>query len=178
MQGYVTLPLDMQANGMRPDQFGLAISLNGALIVLVNIPVSNSAVRWPRFIALAVAALFLGLGYGLTAVASSLALYALTVIVWTLGEIAASAVAPAVVADLAPMDLRGLYQGVFGAAWGLSFFIGPMIGGWVFEHWGSRALWIGCLALGCLLSLGYLALSGPAHRRMRREGSLPASSDG
>ena len=31
MQGYVTLPLDMQANGMRPDQYGLAIALNGAL---------------------------------------------------------------------------------------------------------------------------------------------------
>jgi MFS family permease len=131
-------------------------------------------VRWPRFIALAAAALLLGLGYGLTAVAWNLALYALTVIVWTLGEIAASAVAPAVVADLAPVALRGLYQGVFGAAWGLSFFIGPMIGGWVFEHWSARALWIGCFALGCLLSLGYLALSGPVRRRMRR---LPASAD-
>lgn len=173
MQGYVNLPLDMQAKGLRPDQYGLAISLNGALIVLVNIPVSNSAGRWPRFIALAIAALFLGLGFGLTAAASSMVLYALSVAVWTLGEIAASAVAPSVVADLSPVDLRGLYQGVFGAAWGLSFFLGPMIGGWVFEHWGARALWIGCLALGCLLSLGYLALSGPARRRMTR---LPAST--
>lgn len=174
MQGYVTLPLDMQANGLGPNQYGLAIALNGALIVLVNIPVSNWAVRWPRFLALAVAALFLGLGYGLTSIATSLALYALTVAVWTLGEIAASAVAPSVVADLSPVELRGLYQGVFSAAWGLSFFLGPMLGGWVFEQWSARALWIGCLALGCLVSLGYLALAGPAHRRMRR---LPAPAD-
>jgi MFS family permease len=174
MQGYVTLPLDMQANGMRPDQYGLAIALNGALIVLVNIPVSNWAVRWPRFLALAVAALLLGLGYGLTSIARNLAFYALTVAVWTLGEIAASAVAPAVVADLSPVELRGLYQGVFGAAWGLSFFLGPMVGGWVYEHWSARVLWLGCLALGVLLSLGYLALAGPAHRRMRR---LPVPAD-
>jgi MFS family permease len=175
MQGYVTLPLDMQANGMRPDQYGLAIALNGALIVLVNIPVSNWAVRWPRFLALAVAALLLGLGYGLTSIARNLAFYALTVAVWTLGEIAASAVAPAVVADLSPVELRGLYQGVFGAAWGLSFFLGPMVGGWVYEHWSARVLWLGCLALGGLLSLGYLALAGPAHRRMRRL-PVPANS--
>ena len=174
MQGYVTLPVDMQANGMRPDQYGLAIALNGALIVLVNIPVSNWAVRWPRFIALAVAALFLGLGYGLTSMATSLAFYGLTVAVWTLGEIAASAVAPAVVADLSPVELRGLYQGIFSAAWGLSFFLGPMIGGWVYEHWSARALWVGCLALGGLISLGYLSLAGPARQRMSR---LPASAD-
>ena len=174
MQGYVTLPLDMQANGMRPDQYGLAIALNGALIVLVNIPVSNSAARWPRFTALALAALFLGLGYGLTAVASTLPFYALTVAVWTLGEIAGSAVAPAVVADLSPVELRGLYQGIFGAAWGLSFFIGPMLGGWIFEHGGAQALWVGCFILGCLLSLGYLALARPARRRMAR---LTASID-
>ena len=175
MQGYVTLPLDMQANGMRPDQYGLVIAINGALIVLVNIPISNSAVRWPRFTALAVAALLLGFGYGLTAISTTLPLYALTVAIWTLGEIAGSAVAPAVVADLSPLELRGLYQGVFGAAWGLSFFLGPMIGGWVYEHLGARVLWTGCFALGCLVALGYLGMARPAARRMTR---TPAPADG
>lgn len=174
MQGYVTLPLDMQANGMRPDQYGLVIAINGALIVLVNIPISNSAVRWPRFAALAVAALLLGTGYGLTSFSSTLPLYALSVAIWTLGEIAGSAVAPAVVADLSPIDLRGLYQGVFGAAWGLSFFLGPMIGGWVYEHLGARVLWMGCFALACLVALGYLGMARPAQRRMSR---TPAAAD-
>ncbi|HEY5670768.1 MAG TPA: MFS transporter [Anaerolineales bacterium] len=168
MQGYVTLPVDMQANGMRPDQYGLVISVNGALIVLLSIPVSNSAVRWPRFTALAAAALLMGMGYGLTAISSTMLLYAISVAIWTLGEIAGAAVAPSVVADLSPVELRGLYQGVFGAAWGLSFFVGPMIGGWVLEHLGGWALWGGCFALGCLLALGYLAMTRPAQRRMAR----------
>ena len=168
MQGYVTLPIDMQANGMRPDQYGLVISVNGALIVLLSLPISNSAVRWPRFTALAASALLLGLGYGLTAISSTLPLYALTVAIWTLGEIAGAAVAPSVVADLSPLELRGLYQGVFSAAWGLSFFVGPMIGGWVLERLGGWALWGGCFVLGCLLALGYLAMSRPAQQRMAR----------
>ena len=36
MQGNVTLPLDMQANGLGPKQYGTAIAMNGLLIILVT----------------------------------------------------------------------------------------------------------------------------------------------
>jgi MFS family permease len=166
MQGNVTLPVDMQAHGLDAAQYGLAIATNGALVVLLSLSVSRAAVRWPRFRTMAVAALLLGAGFGLTAVSSTLSGYALAVAIWTLGEIAGAAIAPTIVADLSPPELRGLYQGVFGAAWGLSLFTGPLLGGWVFQQLGAKVLWTGCLALGALLSLGYLALSRLAGRRM------------
>jgi len=168
MQGFVTLPVDMGSHGLGPEQYGLAIAMNGFLIVLISIPVSNLAAHWPRFEAMAVAAVFLGLGFGFTALADSVPLFALSVGIWTLGEIAGSAIAPAIIADLAPVELRGLYQGIFGSAWGLSFFIGPLLGGWVFEHLGDNILWGGCLVLGLLLMLGFLAMSAPAKRRMEK----------
>jgi MFS family permease len=166
LQGNVTLPVDMQAHGLNAAQYGLAIATNGALVVLLSISVSRAAVRWPPFRTMAIAALLLGAGFGLTAISSSLPGYILAVAIWTLGEIAGAAVAPTIVADLSPPELRGLYQGVFGAAWGLSLFTGPLLGGWVFQHLGSTMLWTGCLVMGGLLSLGYLALSAPASRRM------------
>ncbi len=168
MQGFVTLPVDMGSHGLGPDQYGLAIAVNGFLIVLISIPVSNIAGHWPRFEAMAVSAVLLGLGFGFTALAKSYPLFAVSVGIWTLGEIAASAVAPAIIADLAPVKLRGLYQGIFGSAWGLAFFIGPLLGGWVYEHMGARLLWGGCLALGLLLALGFLAMRAPAKRRMEK----------
>jgi len=164
-QGSVTLPIEMRAHGLNPELYGLVISINGALIVLLGIPASNRAARWPRFAAMAAASLLLGAGFGITGLASSLGLFALSVGIWTLGEIAASTVAPAVVADLSPEEMRGLYQGIFGAAWGLAFFIGPILGGWVFERLGSNALWGGCLAAGILLAAGYLAMGPRASRR-------------
>jgi MFS family permease len=166
MQGNVTLPVDMQAHGLGPDAYGLAISLNGILIVLMSIPASNLLGRWPRFGSLALASVLLGTGFGLTAFSRTLPLFAMTIAVWTLGEIAGATVAPAVVADLSPVDLRGLYQGVFGAAWGLAFFIGPSLGGWIFQQNGSTILWAGCFVLGLLLALGYLAMARPAGNRL------------
>jgi MFS family permease len=165
-QGYVALPVDMRDHGISPELFGLAISLNGALIVVLGIPASNRAGRWPRFGAMAVASLLLGIGYGIPAVSGSFAVYALSIAVWTMGEIAGATVAPAIVADLSPIDMRGLYQGVFGSAWGLAHFTGPVLGGWVMERLGGRGLWLACLAAGIVLAAGYLAMAPGASRRI------------
>ena len=168
MQGNVTLPLDMQAHGLGPADYGVAIAANGFLIILVTIPVSNMAAKWPRFETVAVASVLMGLGFGFTALATNLPLFALSVAIWTLGEIAATSVGPTIIADLSPVELRGLYQGIFGAAWGLSYFVGPLAGGWIYEHWGSNALWVGCLVVGFVTALCYLALSAPARRQMAK----------
>jgi len=165
-QGYVALPLDMQTNGLGPQSYGAAVAVNGILIILVTIPISNMAIKWPRFETIAASAILLGLGFGFTAFATTLPLFILSVAIWTLGEVAANSVAPAIIADLSPVKLRGLYQGIFGSAWGLAFFIGPLAGGWVYEHLGNKALWGGCFIIGMIVAGCYLALSAPAKRRM------------
>jgi MFS family permease len=170
-QGYVGLPVDMQSHGLGSQDYGVAIAVNGFLIILVTIPISNMARKWPRFETVAVSAVLLGVGFGFTAFASNLPLFVLSVAIWTLGEIAATSVAPTIIADLSPIELRGLYQGIFGAAWGLSFFLGPLAGGWIYDHLGSDALWIGCLILGVVIAFGYLALSAPAKRHMAKSES-------
>jgi MFS family permease len=173
-QSYVSLPLDMQSHGLGPDQYGAAIAVNGFLIILVTIPVSKMARKWPRYETVAVAAILLGLGYGFTALASNFPLFALSVAIWTLGEIAATSVGPTIIADLSPIDLRGLYQGIFGAAWGLSYFAGPLAGGWVYENLGANTLWISCLVTGIMIAFCYQALSAPAKRQMAQSGTLPS----
>ena len=174
-QGYVGLPLDMQSHGLGPGQYGTAIALNGFLVILMTIPISNLATKWPRFETVAVSAVLLGLGFGATALANSLPLFALSVAIWTLGEIASTSVAPTIIADLSPMELRGLYQGIFGAAWGLAYFLGPLAGGWIYENLGSDVLWVGCLIIGIVLAFGYYALSAPAKRHMTE--SHPSPTD-
>jgi MFS family permease len=161
----------MAAHGLGPESYGLAISVNGFLIILTTIAVSNMAVKWPRFPTVAVSALLLGAGFGFTAAASTLPLFALSVAIWTMGEILATSVSPTIIADLSPVELRGLFQGIFGSAWGLAFFLGPIVGGWVYDAFGASALWLGALAVGAVLFLAYLALG----RFARRGSDLPAS---
>ena len=175
-QSHVTLPLDMAAAGLLPSDFGLAVAVNGALIVLVTLRVTRFLERFPRYPVIAFSAVLLGAGFGLTELASTLPLYALTVVVWTIGEVIGAAVAPVIVSDMSPPALRGLYQGIWGSSWGLAFFIGPALGGFVFGHYGSGVLWAGTFVLGGAVALGYLALSIPARRRQVPREVAQASS--
>jgi MFS family permease len=180
-QNQVTLPLDMAANGLPPSDYGLAIAVNGFLIVLVTIQMSRLVERWPRFGAMALAVLLMGVGFGLTAFASTLVFYAFTVAIWTLGEVIGAAIAPTIVSEMSPPGLRGLYQGIWGSSWGLAFFIGPALGGFIFDQYGSSILWGAVFVLGVLLSLAYLGLSIPARKRtqaMPTEGGSEVPADG
>ncbi|HUX13314.1 MAG TPA: MFS transporter [Spirochaetia bacterium] len=153
-----TLPIAMGIHGVGPAGYGIVISLNGLLIVFLGISASRRAERWPRFPSIAVANVLLGAGFGLTMFAHALPLYALSVVIWTVGEIVNASVAPAVVADLATPDVQGLYQGIYGSAWGLAFFAGPALGGWVLSEFGGPVLWAGCLVIGIGAAGGYLLL--------------------
>ena len=164
-QGQVTLPLAMAANGLPPSDYGLAIAVNGALIVLVTLWVSRRTERLPRYAVMATAALLLGLGFGLTGLAATLAFYAFTVAVWTVGEVISASIAPTIVSEISPVALRGLYQGIWGSSWGLAFFLGPALGGFVFDHFGSGTLWLTTFVIGAIVAVGYLLLSVPARRR-------------
>lgn len=167
-QAHVTLPLDMAAAGLPPSDYGLAVAVNGALIVLITLQVARSIGRFPRYPIMALSTLLLGAGFGLTELAATLPFYAFTVVIWTLGEVMGAAVAPVIVSEMSPPALRGLYQGIWGSSWGLAFFIGPALGGFVLHNYGSAVLWGGTFVLGIVISLGFLALSIPARRRAQQ----------
>ena len=166
-QAHVTLPLAMAADGLLPSDYGLAIAVNGTLIVFITVSISRMAERWPPYRAIAGSVLLLGVGFGLTALADTLPFYAATVAIWTLGEVIGAAVAPVIIAGMSPPALRGLYQGIWGSSWGLAFFLGPTLGGLVFERLGGDALWAILFALGVGVAIAYLGLSVLAGRRAR-----------
>src|SRR4030095_12571183 len=96
------------------------------------------------------------------AVANELPELALTVLIWTLGEIIYAPVASAYVADIAPEHLRGRYHGAWGLTWGAAFVLAPVVGAAIFA-WNGDALWLLCGLLGLAAALLQLA-ARPADR--------------
>ena len=161
MQHMSTLPVQMADDGLKPSEYGVVISLNAVLIVLVTVPLTRWLQRFPTPASLAVSGLFVGIGFGATAWAASVPAYAGTVIIWTIGELIGSAIAPAVVADLSPAALRGRYQGALTFTFSLAAMVAPAGGGWVYDHLSGDALWAGCALVSFAMALGQL-LAGPA----------------
>jgi MFS family permease len=151
-QGQTTFPLHVTESGLSDSDYGLLISLNGIAIVFLELPLVAITRRFAARPVLALGSLLVGLGFALNALANDLPELALTVMIWTLGEIVYAPVASAYVADIAPEHLRGRYAGAWGLTWGLAFVAAPVLGSAVFA-WNQNALWLLCGLLGVAAAL-------------------------
>ncbi|ORT58877.1 MFS transporter [Streptomyces sp. CB03238] len=157
-QGYVGLPVAMGTDGFGAADFGLAMAVNGVLIVTLQIPVTRYIEhRDPRRL-LIVSSLLAGYGFGLTAFAGSVAAYALTVCVWTLAEIVNAPTQTGLAVRLSPVHGRGRYQGVYTMSWSAAALVAPLMSGWTIDRWGAQWLWGACAVLGTVAGLGYWLL--------------------
>jgi MFS family permease len=166
MQGMTTMPLAMKEDGLGPQAYGLAIAANGVLIIIVQPLVNAWLARRDHSLVMVAGFVLVGIGYGLTSLASTVLAYTATILVWTLGEITAASVLQAVVADLAPADLRGRYGGLYGMAWSGGFLLAPLGGTQLLGTGGAAALWLTCAALAFVAAAAQLTLA-PAIRRRR-----------
>jgi len=161
-----TLPLVMRAHGISPAGYGALIAINGLLIVGLQLPAVEMIRSVPRSRVMAVASLLVGIGFACNAHAKGVAVYALGIVIWTLGEILQMPVSSSVVVDLAPPAFRGGYQGAFGLLFAASQTIAPLTGGFVLQHLGGTWLWYGCLAVCTACAFGHLRLAGALSRRL------------
>jgi MFS family permease len=160
-----TLPLAIVGHGLSTSTYGLVAAINGVLIVLLQPLALRVLDRFDALRVLAAGYLLLGLGFGLTAFASTLLGFAGTVVVWTLGEIATAGLLSALVADLAPVEARGRYSAVWGTSFGISSMLAPAIGTVTYQYLGPDVLWAGCFVVGLVTAAGFLALRPAIERR-------------
>lgn len=180
-QGAVGLPVAMGTAGFSAADYGMAIAVNGVLIVALQIPLTRFIEdRDPRRL-LVVSSVLAGYGFGLTAFAGSVGVFALTVCVWTLGEMINAPIQTGLVVRLSPSRGRGRYQGMYTLSWSLAALIAPLMSGVVIDRLGARWLWVMCAVIGTVAAIGYGVLmrrlptgeTAPAARRLSGSGPSP-----
>jgi MFS family permease len=155
VQSQTTFAVQVVDDGHSRAVYGALVALNGLVIVLVELPLISLTQRLRRVPVLAAGFALEGIGFGLIPISGTAAWLAVTVLVWTLGEMIFSPVAGAYVADLSPEHLRGRYNGAWGLAWGVALVLGPSLGALVYSA-SHAALWLVCL--GCGLGAAALVL--------------------
>ncbi|NGO14941.1 MFS transporter [Streptomyces sp. HC44] len=178
-QAFVGLPVAMGQAGFTPADYGMAVAVNGVLIVVLQIPVTRFIEHRDPGRLLVLSSLLAGYGFGLTAFAGSVGVFALTVCVWTLAEIVQAPTQTGLVVRLSPLHGRGRYQGVYTSSWSVAALVAPLMAGGIIDRYGAEWLWGMCAAVGTVASLGYGALmrrlppEEPSARRPEAEASNP-----
>ncbi|HWW01705.1 MAG TPA: MFS transporter [Candidatus Acidoferrum sp.] len=149
VQVFSTMSLQITRSGFSASTYGLVVSLNGALVVLCELPLTTITKRFPARRIMALGYLLIGAGFASNVLERSLPLLALTTATFTLGEMISMPVGGAYVADLAPAAQRGLYMGTYGMVWAVAFVCGPSLGMLLFSS-SPILLWTLCGVLGVL----------------------------
>ncbi len=150
-------------------EFGLIYSLNGVLVVLLQLPVSRWIERSPRYLSwLSGGTLAYGVGFLLFYAAGAFPMYLLAMGVLTLGEDVVSPTQQTLVAAFGGSERRGSYFGAYNATTNATRAIGPVVGTVLLGlgPFGPAYLWGGMAAVSVAVAIGFLVLRVRTGRRL------------
>ncbi|MGA2246079.1 MAG: MFS transporter [Verrucomicrobiota bacterium] len=129
--------------GFSAAAYGVLVSLNGALVVLVELPLTTITRRFPARRVMAVGYVVIGAGFALNYFARTVPTLAACMVLFTLGEMITMPMASAYIANLAPAHMRGRYLGVSALTWSLALIFAPGLGMKLFTYHAAW-YWLAC----------------------------------
>lgn len=157
---------------------GYLLSVNAALVVLFQFPISRRISRHRPLIMMAVGTLLFAVGFGMYGFVSTYAFFSVAMIIITIGEMFVAPTSQALAAQLAPENMRGRYMGVFGFSRTISSAIGSFLAGLIMDHAEPRWVWYAVGLVGLVAAGGFVLLQRRVARptdQAIRVASAPAS---
>ena len=165
-----TLPVYLRdLHGISPQGFGYILSLNAGMVVLFQFWVTRRISGYPAMALMAVGTVFYAVGFALYGFVSSYILFLLAMVIITIGEMIVSPTAQALVARLAPGDMRGRYMAAYGFSWIIPTALGPLAAGLIMDNYDPNWVWYGAGILSMVSVAGYVALHLKAGQRLNQK---------
>ncbi|RHW33261.1 MFS transporter [Lysinibacillus yapensis] len=137
-----TLSTYMQQLGISLKQYSLLWTINGVLIITLQ-PLINPLVRkFEKQIKgqLVVGMIIMMLSYTVILFAGDFKMFAISMMILTVGEILVWPAVPTIANNLAPIGKGGTYQGIVNGIGSVGRMIGPLFGGIVVDTYGMNIL--------------------------------------
>ena len=159
VQLFTTFPLYMRnVYGLAENHIGQLFAVNTILIVTLEMILMERIRKYSQARMINVSFVLLGLGLGLMPLGRGYAFGALTVAIWTFGEMLSMPLVTALIAARADDSNRGRYMGLFSLVFSLAFVIAPAGGTAIYDRLGPDAVWYVSCGLCFLLAVAFSAL--------------------
>jgi MFS family permease len=166
-QLYGSLSVYMQKYmGLEPYLYGLLFSFNGAMVVVLQIPIRKAAVRIGPTKAFLIAQTLYAVGFGYFMFATNFLGFLIGAFVLTLGEITFVPASSGFVANEAPLDKRGRYMALSSLFFGIGAAVGAQITFALLDFLPDKRLTWGILGIvGFATLIGYALLHKMTNQR-------------
>lgn len=158
-QMYGTLSVYLRDNhGISPSGYGFLMTTSAITVILFQFWVTRVIKHRPPFLMMALGTFFYMIGFTLFGVVAAYYLFALNIVIITIGEMIVMPTSQALAANFAPSAMRGRYMAIFGLSWAIPSTVGPGAAGYILDNYNPDLLWyIGGAVCG-LSVMAYYAL--------------------
>ena len=159
VQLLTTFPLYMRnVYGLAENRIGQLFAVNTIMIVTLEMILMERIRKHSQARAINISIVLLGIGFGMMPLGRGFVFGAITVAIWTFGEMLSMPLVTALIAGRADDSNRGQYMGLLSLSFSLAFIIAPAGGTAIYEHLGPDAVWYVCCGLCFLLAAAFSAL--------------------
>ncbi|MGA9532229.1 MAG: MFS transporter [Anaerolineales bacterium] len=178
LQLYTTLSVYLRdVHGIAPRGYGALMSINAGLVVVAQFWVTRRTRSRPPMLVMAMGSALYLVGFTLFGVVASYPLFIVAMLIVTCGEMLVIPVSQAVVALLAPVEMRGRYMGVFSLSWGIPSAIGPWAAGLILDNLNPDLVWYIAGLLSAAAIAGFVWLQSQAGERLAAsESAVPSTA--
>jgi MFS family permease len=146
---------------LAPALWGALMILNPLFVTVFQLRLTRWTAGIPASLKLGAAMPLMGVPFLLLNVHGSAGVIALVIMLFVIGEMLWVPTSQAVVAALAPADIRGAYMGVFGGTWSVGWAATPFLGLQVRHAYGDATMWMCVATVGVIAGImGLLAARG------------------
>jgi len=146
---------------LAPAAWGFLMIVNPLLVTLFQLRLTRWTASIPASVKLGVAMPLMGVPFLLLNANGSAGVIAFVIFLFVIGEMLWVPTSQAVVAALAPADIRGAYMGAFGSTWSVGWALTPFLGLQVRHAYGDATMWMCVATVGVLAGItGLLAARG------------------
>jgi predicted MFS family arabinose efflux permease len=156
------LPISVTtSHHLAPAAWGVLMILNPLFVTVFQLRLTRWTAGIPASLKLGVAMPLMGVPFLLLNVHGSAGVVAVVIMLFVIGEMLWVPTSQAVVASLAPADIRGAYMGVFGGTWSVGWAATPFLGLQVRHAYGDATMWMCVACVGVIAGItGLLAARG------------------
>src|SRR5687768_10065104 len=158
-QMYSSLSVYLRDNhGINPQGYGFLMSTSAITVIFFQFWLTSRIKGLPPFLMMAFGTVFYMIGFLLFGIVTMFVLFALNIVIITIGEMIIMPTSQALVAGFAPSEMRGRYMAIAGLSWAIPSTIGPGAAGFILDNYNPNLLWYIGGALCGVSILAYYAL--------------------
>jgi MFS family permease len=157
---FILLPVYSKENfGLPENRYSFIVTVNATMCIFMQYFVTRIAKRYPALPVIGIGALFYAVGVGSVALGAGFWAFVISMVIMTVGELILTPAATNMVAELAPVNMRGRYMSIYGLGWPIASGVGPILGGFLSDTIAPVAMWYGGGMLGLLGAVGFFIMA-------------------